>query len=384
MAPTLPVPDLSASAIVPSGTPHLDSEYYFQPIEWFFATFGRLPVRRVFELPNDEVLHTLRATLAEWYPDLMARTIVETSYFSHAHPEGLSHWGAYLLVPGLVLFYGTRADYEPNDVQLLIDPTQTEAHATELARLTEHLKGLLESPKAEERKQIWVMQTVDGNTRFRSLDIKIPELDLATHYNDDLAPIHARIVQRLQTPNDKGIIILHGLPGTGKTSYIRHLCSLTEKRKLFVPPNLATQIADPGFINQLYNNTDSILLIEDAEQVLLRRDDGNALAGAVSNLLNISDGLLSDCFHIQVICTFNTDLARVDQALLRKGRLIAAYEFGPLAQPKAAALSASLGHTHAISEPTTLAEIFGRQDDDDDVAGTLGSAGKRLIGFGGR
>ncbi len=368
---------------LPAGySPRFESAYYFQPVAWFHATYGRLPVRRVFELPDSKTLHALRQTLAEWYPDLAARTIVETDYYSHEHRDGYTHWGAFTLAPGLVLYYGTRSDYGADDVQLLLDPAQAAAHAADLDRLHAHLTTLLESPRVLEREQIWVMQASDGETRFRPLDIKIPQLDLATHYNDDLAPVHARIVARLQTPNDKGIVILHGPPGTGKTSYIRHLCSLTEKRKLFVPPNLASHIADPAFINQLYNNTDSILLIEDAEQVLLRRDDGNALAGAVSNLLNISDGLLSDCFHIQVICTFNTDLARVDQALLRKGRLIAAYEFGPLAEPKAVALAASLGQTQPISGPTTLAEIFGRETDDPDAPDVLLSGLKRSIGFG--
>ena len=43
----------------------------------------------------------------------------------------------------------------------------------------------------------------------------------------------------------------------------------------------------------------------------------------MSDLLNISDGLLADFLHVQVICTFNHPLSMVDSALLRKGRLIA-------------------------------------------------------------
>jgi len=77
----------------------------------------------------------------------------------------------------------------------------------------------------------------------------------------------------------------------------------------------------------------------------------------VSNLLNISDGLLSDCLNVQIICTFNSGLNLVDSALLRKGRLIARYEFGKLDVRKAQKLSEHLGFHQAIVKPMTLAEI---------------------------
>ncbi len=369
----------------PSAAPHsgvaassLEAVYYFHPHAWFLTRYGRLPLRRIYELPSDKVLHAFRQTLLDWYSDLPARTVAATEFYDHLHPDGLAHWGAYEVAPGLLVFFGTRADYGPDDVQLLYDPAHADAHTTELERLSAHLTTLLQPEKAAEHHQIWVMQASEGDVRFRPLDITLPKLTLETHYNDDLGPIHERLVARLCQPRDKGIVILHGPPGTGKTSYIRHLCGLTTKRKLFIPPNLAPQLADPGFINQLYHNTDSILLIEDAEQLLLRRDDGRGLPGAVSNLLNLSDGLLSDCFHIQIICTFNTDLARIDPALLRKGRLIAAYEFGPLAQAKAAALAASLGQSEAVTTDLTLAELYAREEPE--PAG--GPPAKRAIGFG--
>ncbi len=68
------------------------------------------------------------------------------------------------------------------------------------------------------------------------------------HYNDDLIPVHEIITSRLNTKKDKGLIILHGKPGTGKTSYIRHLVGTIDKPMLFIPPHLATQIASAGFL----------------------------------------------------------------------------------------------------------------------------------------
>jgi hypothetical protein len=74
------------------------------------------------------------------------------------------------------------------------------------------------------------------------------------------------------------------------------------------------------FIPLLMEYPNSVLIIEDAEAVIEERH-GNT-NGTVANLLNISDGLLSDCLNIQLLCSFNTNLSNIDKALLRKGRII--------------------------------------------------------------
>ena len=81
-------------------------------------------------------------------------------------------------------------------------------------------------------------------------------------------------------------------------------------------------------------------------------------------MLNISDGLLADCLNVQVICSFNTDISKIDGALLRKGRLIAKYEFRELEIEKAQELSNKLGYSKTILVPTTLTSIYNQDERD--------------------
>ena len=193
--------------------------------------------------------------------------------------------------------------------------------------------------------------TEDVNTiDFRAIDIK--EL-----YNDDFIEIDSVISQSM-SKQEAGIILLHGDPGTGKTSYIKHLISKFEDKEfIFIQNDFVKDLLKPAFISFLLNNKNAVLIIEDAEKVVITRENASD-DSVVSTLLQLTDGLFSDFLNIKIICTFNTTIDRLDKALLRKGRMIAKYKFSPLAPEKAAALARKLGHEN-VTGSLTLADIFG-------------------------
>lgn len=213
-------------------------------------------------------------------------------------------------------------------------------------------------PEKARSLEINLIVRLEGDLCLKRMEINKSRLDIELFYPDDFREVDRMITERLNRNQDKGLVLLHGLPGTGKTTYLRYLVGKLKKKVLFLSPSIAANLTSPDFIDLLTENPNSVLIVEDAENILLDRKQGaNA---CVSSLLNISDGLLADFLNVQLICTFNSPATMVDQALMRKGRLIARYEFGKLEIEKARKLSAYFGFTNLITVPMTLAEIAGQ------------------------
>lgn len=216
--------------------------------------------------------------------------------------------------------------------------------------------------KSYERKRvksnIQLIRSDMGHLDTEEYDLPIPKMNLELNYGSSFLKIHDVIVERLNEQNGKGIILLHGDPGTGKTSYIKYLTSLiNDKDILFIPPSMAEMLSEPSIIPFLMEHKNSILIIEDAERVISDRE-GNGSPAGVSNILNLTDGILGDCLSIQIVATFNMKREKIDQALLRKGRLIAEHKFEKLSIEDTKKLLKSLKKEHEINEPMCLADIY--------------------------
>ncbi|MFI5192405.1 MAG: AAA family ATPase [Chitinophagales bacterium] len=218
--------------------------------------------------------------------------------------------------------------------------------------------------KRQRRRPLEINLVVEnsGMLDLKAMEIKRTKLDLDLFYEDDFREVDEVIRKRLNRKKDKGIVLLHGLPRAGKTTYLRHLIGKINKKVLFLSSAVAGNLMNPEFIELIMDNQNTVLIVEDAENIIMDRKFSPG--SAVSNLLDISDGLLSDFLNVQLICTFNNSLELIDPALMRKGRLIAKYEFGKLNISKAQRLSDHLGFKTKIMKPMTVAEIANQHEKD--------------------
>lgn len=160
-----------------------------------------------------------------------------------------------------------------------------------------------------------------------------------------------------------GLTVLTGAPGTGKTTLLRSLAHwLVDSHVFYFMPAARFASVESGEIVSFWagENRDSklrkVLILEDAESVLLRRADDNR--EKVATLLNLTDGMLGDALGLHVVCTLNSDLTDLDPALLRPGRLVAHREFDLLTAEEAGRLAAALGLPPPAGERVSLAEFF--------------------------
>lgn len=193
---------------------------------------------------------------------------------------------------------------------------------------------------------------------------KVEDFSIGKQYNDDFVDEDRKINDFIGKENRPGLVILHGEKGTGKTTYIRHLINTYEdKQFVMVPSGLVSLLGTPDFGMFLGTLKDSVIIIEDCENAIRSRSAVDGNGSAVSLLLNLTDGLLSDALNIKFICTFNADLNDIDSALLRKGRLMSKYEFKALETEKSNIL---------------LKELYGKDTEDSDSDGDIPTTGRPM------
>ena len=178
----------------------------------------------------------------------------------------------------------------------------------------------------------------------------------------------------------QGLSIFQGQPGTGKTTYLRHLMGRlkTSHRFYFIPPSSMSVLSETNFIGfwagerQSYPDQKLVVILEDADAALMTRGSDNQ--EQVSAVLNLTDGMLGDFLRLHIICSINCRASDIDQALLRPGRLITQRKFERLDSEQAQRLASYLCKTLPEKKDYSLAEVFSGEEQE--------SIPQQFVGFG--
>ncbi len=324
---------------------YADGGNYINQLKIFHAYFNTIPnIKSIKEID----LIKVKQFITENYKDQIS---VENYHINYKNEGRLDNIRDYFFI----FFDALVINLYHNSCYILCD-LKNENLAEEIIY---KLGKFIKKPKRN-REISFIIQSQVG-LLTKSLEIKKPNVNIDLHYNSDFKEVHTEVLKTLRKPKTKGLFLFHGKPGTGKSTYIKYLINQQRKQVIFLSPKMAASLDNMAFTEFLLENQNIILVIEDAEDLIISRD--NHQNSQLSFLLNLTDGLIADSLGIQIIATFNTDLKNIDKALLRKGRLTAIYEFKELEFQKANKLANSLNiENFETFEPMSLADIFNFQE----------------------
>lgn len=172
------------------------------------------------------------------------------------------------------------------------------------------------------------------------------------------------------TSDKSGLIIFNSSPGAGKSSLIKYLAQeIQDKEFYFLNNNNIHILSNPEFTTYCLNNLKNcVLILEDCEKALMSRDINKGFD--ISNILNITDGIMGDLLNLKIIATLNTT-DKLDTALLRKGRLIRQVTFNPLTEIQIINLSNSLDIKIDNPKEMMLCDVYNYENTGTEVKQTM-------------
>ncbi len=176
-------------------------------------------------------------------------------------------------------------------------------------------------------------------------------------YNEKTLKSVNKLIKTLKK-SDKGLSVLYGERGTGKTSLINYISEKLDRIVIYIPNNMIDlTLNTPEFRTFLKKHHKPIIVLDDCEMIF--NDLFSKSNIYVNNILQMLDGLLSDSIQLNIITIFNVEEeSEIDHILLEANSFIDIIEVEYLDMDDANDLSKHLGFNKKYKTETKLIDVI--------------------------
>lgn len=213
----------------------------------------------------------------------------------------------------------------------------------------------------EESKNLNTLSLSSSGLEIEPLSLDYDSDNFELYFNNKTIKILNKTIKKIKK-SERGLVILNGERGVGKTSSIKYIADNLDRIVIFIPNSLIEQtINNSDFRKFLRKYSKPVLVLDDCEMIF--NDYFSKSNMIVNNLLQIVDGLIYD--DVTVVAIFNVDdESEIDHTLLESNNLIENIDFEYLSLEEAEELSKHLGSNKKYKVDIKMIDVLKKRNSD--------------------
>lgn len=185
--------------------------------------------------------------------------------------------------------------------------------------------------------------------------------NIEMYYNDDIIKESKKITKSIKSTN-KGLTVIYGERGVGKTTLMSYMLSQIERICIFVPSNVIDIVNSHEFKSFIKRYKNSIIIIDDCEIFFMNPIIKQNLFS--NNLVQMVDGVSSDMDNLHIVTILNTiNISDIDQSLLECNNYIGSLNITKLSKDTVDELCVHLNQKNKLNRDARLVDIIKEKKD---------------------
>jgi hypothetical protein len=310
--------------------------------------------------PNKILIHNTYST--KLFNELINKYLIDKNYFTEIIPSDdnfIINDKMFVKIDDFVYcsYIVLDRQQENSIVNEIIFFYKSSEDFNRVQKIIEELNGCLISFEEDDQSIVNTISLSNNGLELEPIDICDADVDnFSAYYPKSIFKDINKLIKDIKA-SLKGLSIIYGEKGTGKTSIINYLATKLDRIVIYIPNNMIENtINNPEFRKFLKRFYRSVIVIDDCEMLFGEFFQRSNIFA--NNLLQMIDGFLSDTIEVNIVTIFNLENEdEIDEDLLDANNLLRVIKFDYLSPEEATELSEHLGNNKQYKAKALVLDV---------------------------